>query len=65
MNLLAGVGNGLFFLPAVGKRAALSVKYTPGLLGWVVQGTSHAWPGRPIRRAGVYRGSISARNDWP
>ncbi len=33
MYLLAGVGNVFFFLPAVGKRVAISVKYTLALLG--------------------------------
>ncbi len=43
MNLLAGVGNGLFILPAVGKLVAISVKYA-GLTWLAVQ--SPATPGQ-------------------
>ncbi len=35
MDLLAGVGNGLFFLPVAGERVAISIKYTLSLLDWV------------------------------
>ncbi len=35
MDLLAGVGNGLFFHPAAGKRVAISIKYMLGSLGWL------------------------------
>ena len=51
MNLLAGVGNELLFLPTAGKRAAINVTYTPGLLGWTVQGP--ATPGQADQWSGL------------
>ena len=55
MNLLAGDGNGLFFLPTAGKRASISINYTPGLLGWLYRAQLRM-ASQTNGAAGVYRG---------
>ncbi len=44
MNLLAGVGNGLFFPPAAGKRVSYKRKFSAGLAWLALQAT--ATPGQ-------------------
>ncbi len=45
-----------FFPPTAGKRAAISVKYTPGLLGWAVHRAQPRLASQTNEAAGLYRG---------